>query len=289
MSTRIAAGIPNAMQQHPVLSYFVLAYAISWFGAVLVVAPQLLRHEPIPKLNGIVMFPVMLLGPSTAGLISTRLVGGRAGFSALLARMHSFPSRARWFLPLLIPPCLIAAVLLYMKTFVSAVFAPGTFMLGIAFGIPAGLLEEIGWTGFVFPKMCTNRSPFIASVWLGLLWGLWHLPAIDFLGTATPHGQYLLPYFIAFTAVIAAIRVLIGWIYLNSNSIPLAQMMHASSTGALVMLSPPRVNAAQEVLWYCVYATALWLTVGLITVVFGRLLSISVAADRRSTGLLAIP
>jgi membrane protease YdiL (CAAX protease family) len=96
-----------------------------------------------------------------------------------------------------------------MKTFVSAVFAPGRFMLGIAFG-PAGLLEEIGWTGFTFPKMCTNRSPFIASVWLGLLWGLWHLPVIDFLGTATPHGRYLLPYVIAFTAVIAAIRVLVG-------------------------------------------------------------------------------
>ena len=75
-----------------------------------------------------------------------------------------------------------------MKTFVSGIFEPGTFIAGIAFGIPAGLLEEIGWTGYAFPKICRDRSTLAASVWLGLLWGAWHLPVIDFLGTATPHG-----------------------------------------------------------------------------------------------------
>ena len=59
-------------------------------------------------------------------------------------------------------------------------------------------------------------------------------------------------------------RVLIGWMYINTKSVPLAQLMHASSTGSLVMLSPPRVNACQEVVWYLVYAAALWLIVGLI-------------------------
>lgn len=61
-----------------------------------------------------------------------------------------------------------------------------------------------------------------------------------------------------------AMRALIGWMYSNTKSVPLAQLMHASSTGSLVMLSPPRVNARQEVVWYLVYAAALWVTVGLI-------------------------
>jgi CAAX protease family protein len=58
-----------------------------------------------------------------------------------------------------------------------------------------------------------------------------------------------------------AMRVLIGWTYANTKSVALAQLMHASSTASLVVLSPAGVTAKQEALWYAVYAMALWLVV----------------------------
>jgi uncharacterized protein len=97
-----------------------------------------------------------------------------------------------------------------MKAFVSPIFSRGSFLAGIGFGIPAGFLEEIGWTGYAFPKMCEKMSPLTAGMLLGLLWGSWHLPVIDFLGTAAPHGRYLVPYFFAFIVAMTAMRVLIG-------------------------------------------------------------------------------
>jgi membrane protease YdiL (CAAX protease family) len=160
-----------------------------------------------------------------------------------------------------------------MKIFVSLIFTSGRFLMGIAFGIPAGFFEEIGWTGYAFPKIARTMTPFAASILVGLPWGLWHLPVIDFLGTATPHGRYLLPYFLAFIAVLSAMRVRIGWIDTNTRSILLAQCMHASSTGAVVVLSPPRVNAAQEALWYAIYAAALWVAVVVVVVIFGTCLN----------------
>ena len=97
-----------------------------------------------------------------------------------------------------------------------------------------------------------------------MLWGTWHIPVIDYLGTSTPHGAYWFPFFLAFAAAMTAMRVLIAWIYSHANSVLLAQLLHASSTGSLVIFSPPRVTAAQEVLWYAVYAAILWLVVAVI-------------------------
>ena len=156
-----------------------------------------------------------------------------------------------------------------MKAFASPIFAPGAFLAGIGFGIPAGFFEEIGWTGFAFPRMARIMSPLAASIALGLLWGIWHIPVIDFLGTASPHGRYLPAYFLAFVVAMTAMRVLIGWMYANTGSVVLVQLMHACSTGALVVFSPPRVNAAQEAMWYAAYAAALWVTVAAVVAIFG--------------------
>lgn len=123
--------------------------------------------------------------------------------------------------------------------------------------------------GYAFPKMHSKSNWLAASIVLGLLWALWHLPVIDYLGTATPHEVYWLPFFLAFTLAMTAMRVLIAWIYTNTKSLLLAQLMHVSSTGSLVLLSPPDVNSGQEVMWYAVYGIVLWVAVAIV-VRFGR-------------------
>jgi hypothetical protein len=45
--------------------------------------------------------------------------------------------------------------------------------------------------------------------------------------------------------------------------------MHVSSTGSRVIFSPPRVSAAQKVLWYAAYAAAVWIAVALLALVYG--------------------
>jgi membrane protease YdiL (CAAX protease family) len=248
-------------RRHPIVCYFALTFFLSWLGAFLVAAPHLLRGEPLPKLTGILMFPAMLVGPSVSGILFTRLFEGPAGLRDLFARMRRFRFSARWYAALLIPPVFVLGILLLLKTFVSPVYSPNRFWLGLAFGIPAGLFEEIGWTGFAFPKMSLKLSPLRAAVLLGLFWGLWHVPVINFLGTAVPHGAYWLHFFVAFTAAMTAMRVLISWLYAHTQSMPSAQLMHACSTGSLVVFSPPTANAAQEACWYAAYAAALWLLV----------------------------
>lgn len=117
--------------------------------------------------------------------------------------------------------------------------------------------------------MLPLREPLGIGRTLGLLWGAWHLPVINFLGTATPRGKWF-PYFLAFTAAMTAMRVVIAWIYTNTKSVLWAQVMHVSSTGSLVVFSPARVTAAQETQWYGVYAAALFVVVAIIVMKYGK-------------------
>ncbi|MGH2460367.1 MAG: CPBP family intramembrane glutamic endopeptidase, partial [Chloroflexota bacterium] len=170
----------------------------------------------------------------------------------------------RWYLVALIPPAFILAVLLSLGAVVSPAFAPKILPFGILFGVFAGLFEETGWMGYAFPKLRATHGPMTAGILLGVLWGFWHLPVVDFLGVAGPHGAYRLPFFLAFVAAMIAIRLIIVRVYERTGSVLLAMLIHASSTGFLVVLSPSRVSAGQEALWYAVYAAALWIAIALV-------------------------
>ncbi len=176
----------NFVARHLAGAYFALTFAVSWLGALAVAAPHLLRGEPIPKFAGLMMFPAMLLGPSVVGILLTRIVDGRSGLQNLFSRMRRVRTPARWYAVLLLPPVLVLTVLFCMKIFVSPVFAPNRFFVGISFGLIAGFFEEIGWMGYAFPKMRHTGNALAPAILLGLLWGAWHVPVIDYLGTLVP-------------------------------------------------------------------------------------------------------
>jgi membrane protease YdiL (CAAX protease family) len=247
----------NGIKLHPAASYFVLTFAISWLGALAVIAPRLLLGEPVPKFTGLMIFPVILLGPSIAGIVMTWYMDRKTGLRALFARMRTVRIRPLLWTALLLPPVLMLTVLFILESFVSRSFTPNFFPVGFCFGAFAGFAEEIGWMGFAYPALIRRQSRFNAAVTLGILWSIWHIPVVDYLGTATPHGSYWVSYFLAFSSALIPMRVLIAWLYTKTGSIFLAQLMHASFTGCLVVFSPPHATPAQEACWYGVYALSL--------------------------------
>jgi membrane protease YdiL (CAAX protease family) len=268
---RLSMKIKAFLQRHPVSTYFSLVLFISYGSFLVVVGPKLLRGEAEQPTDAeSTLFPIIVFGVCLVGIALTGLLDGKKGLRNLFSRLGRFRVDMRWYaVVLLTPPVLILAVLLVLRTVVSPVFTPQFFALGILFGLPA-LLEEIGWMGYVFPKMQAKQSPLAAGILLGVLWGLWHAPVVDYLGAAVPHGAYWLPFFLSFIAIVAAIRVLIVWVYSDTASLLLAWLMHLSMTASLVVLDPVQVSPAQETLWYGMYAAVLWIVVAVVAMRYGK-------------------
>jgi hypothetical protein len=103
MSSELQSKPGSVSQSHPVAAYFLLTFTISWLGAFAVAAPHLPRHESLPKITGILMFPAMLLGPRLSGVFLTGIVAGKTGLRDLSSRLLPARVPAHWYAALLIP------------------------------------------------------------------------------------------------------------------------------------------------------------------------------------------
>ncbi len=246
------------VRRFPLLSYFVLAYVIS-VATLIVLGPPSLAAGGSRDFRSLAAFPLMVIWVGACGLSLTALERGRQGLRDLWQRMRRARVGVQWYAAaILIPPGAILLVLTLLSRLVSPAFTPGLYPVGIAYGVVAAFFEEIGWSGYAYPRLRSRFGPLPAALALGLLWGLWHFPVVDSLGAASPHGPDWPAFFGAFVALVAGLRVLICWVYDHTNSVLLAQMMHASSTGFLVVLGATAVDPGQEALWYLLDAAVLW-------------------------------
>ena len=75
------------IRRYPILSYFVLAYLISWGGSFAMGGPKFLRGEELGLVEILYMAPLVLAGPLVAGIVMAWLVDGRSGLRDLLSRV----------------------------------------------------------------------------------------------------------------------------------------------------------------------------------------------------------
>ena len=261
------------VQRHAVPIYFSVVLLISWGAGLLVEGPKLIRHQPIQPTDALLLFPIIVVSVAVTGIGMISSIDSKRGVQDLLTRMGRWRVNIGWYaVALFSAPALILVVLFLFSTLISPIFTPKLKFFFIVFGIFPGVLEEIGWTGFAYPRMRLKHSALGAGVLLGVLWGLWHAPVVDYLGGAAPHGQYWLPFFLSFIAIVTALRILIVWVYTNTNSVLLAQLMHSSLTASLAVLGPASLTPGQETLWYAAFAGALWIAVAIVVLLHAQLL-----------------
>lgn len=247
--------------------YFVLVFLVAWGAVLLVVGPRAPLEGATPaQWQLLPVFGAMLTGPALAGVLMTAVAGGREGLRDLWDRQRRWRVPARWYaLALLTTPVLLAVVLgglsLFSPAFVPSLIATddisSVLAFGIVFGLGAGFLEEIGWTGFALPGLLRRHSTFAAGLLLGAIWGVWHGLA-DYWGASVQFGSLWLPRIVLWVAALTAFRVLMVWVYQQADeSLLVSQLMHASFTGSQAILVPT-LAPGEHFVWYGGFTLALW-------------------------------
>ena len=260
------------VQRHAVVLYFVLVFLISWLGAYLAVGMQFFRGG-VPELSDIGLIAIPMLGaPFGIGILMSYLADGRKGLSDLFSRMRKSRVGARWYLPLTIFPILIASVMLVLSVVVSPKMVPSFVVPFIFIGLFSGSLEETGWMGFAFPRMSLRQSILGPALTLGIVHGVWHFFS-DFLANFGSMGPLFWVLFNAgFFMHVVALRVLIVWVYANTDSLFLTMMMHGSSTGFFGFFTFNLVDPELRAIFYLVYGVILWLPAIAVILKYGKTL-----------------
>lgn len=167
-SRRRSTGVSATIRRHPLTSFFLLAFAITW--------------APVPAGS------FMAAGPLLAAVIITAVVDGRPGLRALGRRMILWRVGWQWYAAALLVPL---TVVLTSGGLAVAFGAPGSvfgrlqissllllFALRLVVPIMSPIGEEPGWRGFALPRLLAGRSAFEATLVLALIVALWHVPLI---------------------------------------------------------------------------------------------------------------
>jgi membrane protease YdiL (CAAX protease family) len=103
---------------------------------------------------------------------------------------------------------------------------PSYASIGVLASMTRALGEEIGWRGFLLPRL-VRRAGFTRGCFLsGCIWAVWHYPALLFAdyNAGTPR-LYALS---CFTLMVIGDAFIFGWFRLKSGSLWPAAMLHAS-------------------------------------------------------------
>lgn len=218
--------------------FFLIAFGWMW---ALNIPRVLVSREIItlPPLVDTMLGYLAVFGPGVAAFVLTRIHSGRVGLKTLWRRGWSGNYPKKWLVPaFLLMPVMGGITFLIMKLLGQSI--PWEYSLPPAMIVPIGLLiwllgalpEEYGWRGYALPRLLKGNSPLVASLILGLIWGLWHLP-LHFISTST---QYVIPIWQYLLQTIV-LSVIYTWFFLGANgSILVAGIFHAMGniTGALI-------------------------------------------------------
>jgi membrane protease YdiL (CAAX protease family) len=274
-------GDGSLIARHPVSAFFVLTYAISWTIWLGLAA----TNTGIETGTGFALNLIATAGPTFAGFTLAAALGG-GSLRRLLGGLSPSLVSPRWALVALVLPLAMIAIAITISVVAFGGVAPdlgptsgvGIPFLAVLFGelvrvlfLGGPLQEELGWRGFALPRLQRTRSAWDAALFLGLVWGLWHVPLYfvpDTGQAAAVQDMGSLAFAIgAFVVWTMGLSVLFAWLFNQTGgSLLVVMLLHAAvNVGAFIPAAMGSTGMASTL-----YAVVTWVVAILVAWRFGR-------------------
>lgn len=196
----------------PVVWFIVLAFAFTW--ALLPFAG-----------SSMTVSLLALCGPAAAAaVVAIRL--GPAPRQDLRDRILRWRVPIRWYAVALLVPIAASALARGIEVLLGAPasihFMSITALQALVFVLVAG--EEIGWRGFLLPRFLDRLGPWTASLVIGAIWALWHLPLFSM--PAMPQYGSPFPAFVIYTVALSVLLTRLSLV--THGSVMLATLFHGA-------------------------------------------------------------
>ena len=245
----------RSVARHPVLAFMLISLGIGFVTAAI---PPIAGSDIPPfdqPLHGIVGGS---LGVGLAAFLVTAALSGRAGVADLGRRSVRWRVPVRWYLiALFFVP--VTATLISLAIYGPRALAAPSGGWPRALGEVAAyfllqlalfqLAEEIGFTGFLQHHWQDRYSPMKLTLYVALLWALWHLT--DHFAEEGWGLEQLIAAPVVFAMEFVALffaRALFVWFYNRTGfSVLLVAIFHASFDASISQLSRDVVPASNTV------------------------------------------
>lgn len=206
------------------VAFFLVSFGIPWatWIALRISHTSFTKGPPLGLMVGAAFC-------SVGGVVATYIESGRSGLKDLARRCVLYRVSVTWWLYALFLALgvHVTATVLYAAVHGGVgpirpleLFRQWWLFYMFVFGLFQGpLAEELGWRGFLLPRLLNNYSPLQASVILGLIGAAWHINVFF-----SPISTVAL-----FTASIVAASILTTVMFLHTRgSVLLTIVMHWS-------------------------------------------------------------
>lgn len=207
--------------------FLLITFGVAWG----IIALYIFLPEPMTAIFGQLsgnhpLFFLAVYAPAIAAFTIILFKAGKDGFRRYLTRISLWRCPALWYAFLLFGlPLVFYGGAAWKGSLITQPFPFSSFQAFVTtfiLSLIKGPIEEFGWRGFALPLLQRKLKPILAALIIGIIWGLWHLPAFVLSGTQQSNWSFI-PFFVG-TIVISLIMTAL---YNSSKgSILLAAVMH---------------------------------------------------------------